>query len=456
MRALFLTAALVVFAGCGTSLRPVPEGDRDGGVDGGVTGDASVDTAPPGGGDLGAPCSKHGDCLSGFCLSIGRCSKACPTPGACPNSPNWTCVAIPMRGAMCDCDERSKSEVACNGFDDNCDGVIDEGSPKCGDKCVDTQTDPMHCGGCDKACPSGPNGTASCAGGTCTLTCATGFANCDGVAANGCEADLANAAHCGKCGNACKVGEACSGGACVTSLPVDVTVLMDVTGSNHAALATANPALRTRLATPLLAIADVLVGVSYTAEFPISPYGSTGDRPFQGGSEPIAVESTVHSFITTYPKLNGADGADGMVEALGTLAGLPLHPTSTALACSAGRIAGGCFRSGARKVVVLVTDSLFHNGPHPTATGLYEPYTGITPAPQEWPAVLKSMTDAKVTLLFFVTIDASAGAQQFQQYKRMLTDLGQPSTDAFAASGALADSAADAIVARIKAIRAGG
>jgi hypothetical protein len=129
VRALFVAATLVL--GCGTSLRPVPESDRDVGADVVVTTDAPIDTAA--GGELGAPCSKHAECLSGFCLSIGRCSKACPTAGACPNSANWTCVAVPMRGAMCDCDEQSKTEVPCNGIDDNCDGKIDEGSPMCGD-----------------------------------------------------------------------------------------------------------------------------------------------------------------------------------------------------------------------------------------------------------------------------------------------------------------------------------
>ncbi|MDB4931098.1 MAG: putative integrin-like protein, partial [Myxococcaceae bacterium] len=45
--------------------------------------------------------------------------------------------------------------------------------------------------------------------------CAAGFANCDGVASNGCEANLAsNASHCGRCGAACGAGFFCAAGAC--------------------------------------------------------------------------------------------------------------------------------------------------------------------------------------------------------------------------------------------------
>jgi hypothetical protein len=85
---------------------------------------------------------------------------------------------------------------------------------------VNTDTDPTHCGSCTTVC-SFANAGAGCAGGQCQLgACDSTFANCDGIAANGCEAALlTNPLHCGGCGNNCnnvyansQVG--CGGGAC--------------------------------------------------------------------------------------------------------------------------------------------------------------------------------------------------------------------------------------------------
>ena len=58
------------------------------------------------------------------------------------------------------------------------------------------------------ACPT------DCVAGRCE-PCPANFADCDGVAANGCEADLrASASHCGSCGGQCAGGMACRGGVC--------------------------------------------------------------------------------------------------------------------------------------------------------------------------------------------------------------------------------------------------
>src|SRR5690606_24054820 len=54
-----------------------------------------------------------------------------------------------------------------------------------------------NCGGCGVSCNLA-NASESCSTGTCTLTsCTTGFANCDGSAANGCEVSHAGTATCG-------------------------------------------------------------------------------------------------------------------------------------------------------------------------------------------------------------------------------------------------------------------
>ncbi|MFO0609356.1 MAG: hypothetical protein U0324_39695 [Polyangiales bacterium] len=72
----------------------------------------------------------------------------------------------------------------------------------CNGRCVDPQTDRLHCGGCDRPC------SGTCAAGVCA--CPPGTARCGDVCAYLSYAD----AHCGVCGNACPRGERCLGGAC--------------------------------------------------------------------------------------------------------------------------------------------------------------------------------------------------------------------------------------------------
>jgi hypothetical protein len=68
------------------------------------------------------------------------------------------------------------------------------------------------------------NATAACAAGSCALqACAGGFANCDAVASNGCEVNLAtDTANCGSCGSACFVGATCVAGLCRSPPPSGV------------------------------------------------------------------------------------------------------------------------------------------------------------------------------------------------------------------------------------------
>lgn len=432
--------------GCGPTVNIVESTPDTGvvGADGAV--DATPESSSPG--DLGAPCKADGDCLSKLCLDVGRCSKACNAAGICPNSANWKCLVLPLRGPMCECELLSKTEVPCNGVDDNCDGVIDEGSPTCAGKCVDVSTDLNNCGGCGLVCGGG----TTCTGGKCV--CPPEKSSICGMKCVDSKTDVAN---CGACGKACAAGESCMAGACKKSTGVDVNILLGVTGSTTTSLTSAAKiALKDKLATPLLAIADVQAGVSYTCDFPISPYGTAPDTAFTGGIEPTATLASVFAAIDKATPAGGGDGADGMIEALGVLSGTTPHPTSIPLTCSAGRVSGGCWRADAKKVIVLFTDDVFHNGPNPTTTGLYETYVGFTTAPVDWPAVLKAMLDAKVTLLIINTA-GSVSTDALGQQKKMMKDLGQPETDIFiaGASSETIGTAVDGVVARIKAIKTG-
>ena len=71
-----------------------------------------------------------------------------------------------------------------------------------------------HCGLCGNACSVSANATPSCNGSVCGFTCNSGFGDCDGNAANGCEVDLqTDSRHCGVCGATCLI--ACGAGNCV-------------------------------------------------------------------------------------------------------------------------------------------------------------------------------------------------------------------------------------------------
>ena len=83
----------------------------------------------------------------------------------------------------------------CDGRDNDCDGVVDNG--------FDLLSDPAHCGSCDTVCDD-DHARSQCRSGRCELQCHAGYADCDGDPSNGCEAALDSAEHCGSCGNQCE------------------------------------------------------------------------------------------------------------------------------------------------------------------------------------------------------------------------------------------------------------
>ncbi|MFN3202526.1 MAG: MopE-related protein [Bradymonadia bacterium] len=128
----------------------------------------------------------------------------------------------------------------CDGIDNDCNGIIDDG--------IDKLNDPLNCGGCgnvDEAfiC-NPPNAVAACVQGECAVeTCVPPFIDLDLDPANGCEFECeptgeeicdgedndcdslidedfdfqASTDHCGRCGNSCDFDNAvaaCVGGNC--------------------------------------------------------------------------------------------------------------------------------------------------------------------------------------------------------------------------------------------------
>jgi hypothetical protein len=77
------------------------------------------------------------------------------------------------------------------------------------DYCVDLMTDVSHCGACRWHCPL-PNAENGCRDGKCYIKkCLVGWADCNGIAEDGCEVDLdSDDNNCGKCGRVCSLPNA--------------------------------------------------------------------------------------------------------------------------------------------------------------------------------------------------------------------------------------------------------
>jgi hypothetical protein len=149
--------------------------------------------------DTGQRCRSHSDCLQPDDPETGtaRCVDDDPDDGVNEKRCRLTC---PVRYSDCD-------ELAKNGCETN------------------TNTSTEHCGACGAVCNPPHTVTPLCDAGQCKFDtsagadgCVSGYANCDGQWANGCEANLQRSiATCGSCDVACsdKNGEAsCVSGTC--------------------------------------------------------------------------------------------------------------------------------------------------------------------------------------------------------------------------------------------------
>ena len=153
-----------------------------------------------------------GDAANGCETELGRSAAHCGACGqACPAGPNAvaTCT-MAMCGVTCE-----------SGFSD-CDGDARNGCE------VFVATSAAHCGGCGIRCAV-DHANAACMGARCVVaSCETGWADCDGAAADGCEVDLnAESANCGACGRRCEAGTACSAGSCASVCTGGATFCID-------------------------------------------------------------------------------------------------------------------------------------------------------------------------------------------------------------------------------------
>ncbi len=126
-------------------------------------------------------------------LNCGRCGHACGAPaGALESCRGGLCVMIgcapghydlnqnPDDGCEYDCVPRAGGET-CNGVDDDCDGLVDEG--------FDLSTDVANCGVCGNTCV-GEHAAMICdaaQGGCAVGACDATYWDADGEPGNGCE-----------------------------------------------------------------------------------------------------------------------------------------------------------------------------------------------------------------------------------------------------------------------------
>ena len=123
--------------------------------------------------------------LGASCLATGVSGVCVDGVLACTSADAPTCSPRIVPGTQ---------PESCNGVDDDCDGMVDEG--------FDLLNDRANCGICGRACGA----VELCSLGAC---CASGTVSCGGV----CLDVQSDPSNCGMCGNSCG-GGACCGGRC--------------------------------------------------------------------------------------------------------------------------------------------------------------------------------------------------------------------------------------------------
>ncbi len=139
---------------------------------------------PPGGGD-GGGADATVSCEPPLVACEGRCVDTRSDPAHC-----GSCERFCSGGDFC---EMGECVEACSGR-----------FTRCGSACVDLRTDPQHCGACDRPCAEG----RVCVDMACR--CPEGLTECDGA----CVDTDTDMAHCGICGRGCEDNERCVLGSC--------------------------------------------------------------------------------------------------------------------------------------------------------------------------------------------------------------------------------------------------
>jgi hypothetical protein len=203
-----LAGAIGSFASFGASVAMLPDFDKNGVASLGV----GAPDAPAGGAvwivQLGVECAPgFGDCNA---TEADGCETDVTSNAADCGACGVTCTGRPhTSGGTC---SAGKCQLSCAVGYADCNGDPSDGCE------VNTKTDPANCNSCKHQCTAGGfETTPSCSAGVCGLVCASpNYGDCNAnLASDGCETNLlTDSANCGACANPCGASQTCSGGTC--------------------------------------------------------------------------------------------------------------------------------------------------------------------------------------------------------------------------------------------------
>ena len=156
-------------------------------------------------------------CESGEICVEGTCELSCPAGQTLCGT---ACIDTTSDPRHCGaCDAACESGAVCS--ESMCAVSCGADLTDCSAACVDVQSSPLHCGACDNACPAPAGGAGLCMAGTCRAVCDPLMGDCNADAADGCETTLAtDVTNCGACGRTCSLPQAvagCAAGACTVA-----------------------------------------------------------------------------------------------------------------------------------------------------------------------------------------------------------------------------------------------
>lgn len=182
---------------------------------------------------------------------------------------------------------------------------------------------------------------------------------------------------------------------------VDLVVLAENTGS----FTTERDHLQAAVSSLLDALSDaplgwnVALGVAAFGDFPVAPYGTSGDVIFEVLQPVTTALDVALANVGAIADRNGSDMPDGAVVGLTLLAtGAALEPHYAGGSCATPGPAV-CFRPGATRIVLLFTDSPMHNGPPSGTTNPYDTSVLRLSDLPGWPAARAALLAERILVV---------------------------------------------------------